>query len=61
MNLDDMILISVDDHVVEPPDMFDQRLPAKYLDRAPHVVRKKDGTDVWVFEGTQIPNIGPYP
>ncbi len=58
MNLDDMILISVDDHIVEPPDMFDQHLPAKYRDRAPHVVRKKDGTDVWEFEGTRVPNIG---
>ncbi len=24
MNKDDMILISVDDHIVEPPDMFQQ-------------------------------------
>ena len=29
MRLDDMILVSVDDHVVEPPDMFDGRLPAE--------------------------------
>ncbi len=27
MNKDDMILISVDDHVVEPPDMFKNHLP----------------------------------
>jgi len=26
MNLDDLILISVDDHVVEPPDLFEGRL-----------------------------------
>ena len=35
MNLEDMILISVDDHVIEPPDMFDGHLPAKYQDRRP--------------------------
>ena len=35
MNVDDLIMVSVDDHVVEPPDMFDGRLPAKYRDLAP--------------------------
>ncbi len=30
-------IISVDDHVVEPPDLWTTRLPAKYLDRAPRV------------------------
>ena len=35
MRLDDMVLVSVDDHVVEPPDMFDGRLPAEYADVAP--------------------------
>ena len=37
MNIDDLILVSVDDHVVEPPDMFDGHMPAKYQDRAPKV------------------------
>ena len=35
MNKDDMVLISVDDHIVEPPDMFKNHLPKKYLDEAP--------------------------
>ena len=30
-----MILVSVDDHVVEPPDVFEHHLPAKYKDIAP--------------------------
>jgi len=55
---DDMILVSVDDHVVEPPDMWQGRLPARWRDRAPRLTRKPDGTDVWVFEGQQVPNIG---
>ena len=58
MDANDMILISVDDHLVEPPDMFEGRLPAKFADRAPRVVRKPDGSDVWVFNGAEIPNIG---
>jgi hypothetical protein len=35
MNMDDLILVSVDDHVVEPPDVFEKHLPAKYQDLAP--------------------------
>jgi hypothetical protein len=58
MQASDMILISVDDHLVEPPDMFEGRLPAKFVDQAPKVTRKKDGSDVWRFNGTEIPNIG---
>jgi predicted TIM-barrel fold metal-dependent hydrolase len=58
MRPEDMILVSVDDHVVEPPDMFEKHLPARHRSRAPRVVRKADGSDVWVFEGTPVPNIG---
>lgn len=56
MNRDDMILISVDDHVIEPPDMFVGRLPTKYADDAPRLVHREDGTDVWRFRDTVIPN-----
>src|SRR5680860_1579485 len=58
MHTDDMILVSVDDHVVEPPDLFARHLPAKYRDLAPHVVHKDDGTDVWQFLEIEVPNIG---
>jgi predicted TIM-barrel fold metal-dependent hydrolase len=58
MQIDDMIIVSVDDHVVEPPDMFDQHLPDKYKDVAPKLERQDDGTDVWSFQGFKVPNIG---
>jgi predicted TIM-barrel fold metal-dependent hydrolase len=58
VNVDDMIFISVDDHVVEPPDMFEGRMPAAYAARAPRIVRNDRGDDVWEFEGAKIPNIG---
>jgi predicted TIM-barrel fold metal-dependent hydrolase len=58
MNVGDMVLISVDDHLVEPPGLFEGRLPAKYADQAPRVEHTDDGNDVWVFAGQQIPNIG---
>jgi predicted TIM-barrel fold metal-dependent hydrolase len=56
--LDDLIFVSVDDHVVEPPHLFEGRMPAAYADQAPRVIRTSEGDDVWSFEGAQIPNIG---
>ena len=58
MRAEDLILVSVDDHLVEPPGLFDGRLPAKHADRAPRVEHTEKGDDVWVFEGSVIPNIG---
>jgi predicted TIM-barrel fold metal-dependent hydrolase len=58
MRADDMILVSVDDHLVEPPTMFEGRLASRYADLAPRVVRTDDGADVWTFNGAVIPNIG---
>ncbi len=57
MNKDDMILISVDDHTVEPPDMFKNHLPKKYIDDAPRLVHNEDGSDTWQFRDTIIPNV----
>jgi predicted TIM-barrel fold metal-dependent hydrolase len=51
-------LMSVDDHLVEPPDLFDGRLPAALAERAPKVVELDDGAQHWEFEGKRFPNIG---
>ena len=37
-------IVSLDDHVVEPPDVWTTRLPAKYRDVGPHVVMAPAGT-----------------
>jgi predicted TIM-barrel fold metal-dependent hydrolase len=50
MNLDDMILVSIDDHMIEPPNMYENHVPKKWLDDAPKVVHE-DGIDRWVFQG----------
>ena len=56
---DDMIFISVDDHLVEPPDMFEGRLPAKFADRAPRVEHTRDGSDVWIVQRHDHPQRRP--
>ncbi|CAJ62122.1 MULTISPECIES: amidohydrolase family protein [Frankia] len=58
MQVEDLILISVDDHVVEPPTLFDAHIPAKYKDRAPHIVKGPNGGDLWAFEDGFAPNVG---
>ena len=47
----DAQIISVDDHVIEHPRVWLDRLPAKYADVAPRIVRQADGNDAWVYEG----------
>ncbi|GAC1309214.1 MAG: amidohydrolase family protein [Acidimicrobiales bacterium] len=51
MQMDDMILVSIDDHMIEPPDMFDKHVPAKWKDLVPKVVRNEQGVDEWEFQG----------
>ena len=49
MNIDDMILVSSDDHVVEPIHMFDGHVPKKWADLAPKVIVDDKGIDRWVY------------
>jgi predicted TIM-barrel fold metal-dependent hydrolase len=51
-------VISVDDHLVEPPDMFEGRLPARFQDRAPKVVENSHGHEVWEFDGQRHFQVG---
>ncbi len=45
-----LTLFSCNDHIVEPADMFDGRMPAKLADRAPRM-EIADGFMTWHFEG----------
>ena len=58
MKPEDMILVSVDDHLVEPPTLFEGKMPTKFADDAPRVIRRDDGSEVWTFNGAIVPNIG---
>jgi len=51
-------VVSADDHIVEPPDTFEGRVPKKLADRAPKVVDKDDGSQTWMYDGQELPNIG---
>ncbi len=51
MKPEDMILVSIDDHFIEPPDIFSKHVPKKWLADVPRVVRNAQGSDEWVFQG----------
>jgi hypothetical protein len=52
MDMNDLIMVSTDDHIIEPPDMFEGLLPSKYVDRAPRVVGDNKLGFNWEFDGT---------
>jgi predicted TIM-barrel fold metal-dependent hydrolase len=69
---DDMQLVSVDDHLVERPGTWAERLPRKYVDRGPRIAEAKGdetdqyglgqsvpkGSQVWMLEDGVHPQLG---
>jgi predicted TIM-barrel fold metal-dependent hydrolase len=55
---DDMILVSVDDHIAEPPDMFEGHVPERYRDQAPRVVTDDQGFQQWWYGDHEGRNLG---
>lgn len=51
-------LISVDDHILEPPNLWVDRVAAKDRDKAPHMEPDENGVDMWVYDGQRYPNSG---
>lgn len=51
-------IISVDDHLMETPQLFRDRVPARMRDAAPHLERDELGNDWWVFGEERVPLLG---
>ena len=52
-------IISTDDHVVEPPHLWTERLSKnRWDDRIPHIVRDASGADCWLIDGRKVPLLG---
>ena len=47
----DYRIVSSDDHIYEPPDLWTSRIEEKYRDRCPQLQPFKDG-QIWVCDGT---------
>ena len=51
-------VISSDNHVFEPPDLWTSRIEPRFRDRAPHIVRFEDGSDWFVCDGRKGAHMG---
>ena len=51
-------IISGDDHVVEPPWLFERYLPRAMRERGPQLVETPEGHQVWQFEGEVYSQVG---
>ena len=47
-------IVSVDDHVIEPPGVWQDRVPARYKDVAPRIIKEPDGQEYWVYEDKKM-------
>jgi predicted TIM-barrel fold metal-dependent hydrolase len=52
--LDDLWMISVDDHLIEPPSVWVDRLPAKFRDRGPRWVSDDQGEAWYVDDEVRV-------
>ena len=50
--------IDCDTHLTEPRDVWTSRVAAKFVDRAPKVIRDDDDRDQWVFDGHPLSRVG---
>lgn len=58
MNKDDMVLVSVDDHITEPGELFDNHLSGAAFESAPKLKTTAEGTNYWEYQGRKIPSVG---
>ncbi|MCY4163025.1 MAG: amidohydrolase family protein [bacterium] len=58
MDPNNLILISVDDHIAEPADMFESHVPEKYKKYAPKVITDENGREKWVYGALPGRNLG---
>ena len=49
----DFRVISADNHVMEPPDLWTSRAESKFKDRAPHLERLEE-SDWWICDGMKV-------
>jgi len=56
--MEDLIIASVDDHLVEPPDLFETQLTKRELEDAPRVVENERGDEIWRWGDVSALNIG---
>ena len=57
MKLEELVIASIDDHAIEPPEAFLRHYQGSLKDEAPRII-DKNGQDVWFWNDTIYPTIG---
>jgi predicted TIM-barrel fold metal-dependent hydrolase len=52
--LEGLRVVDADTHYTEPPDLWTSRVSGKYKTLMPHLVRKDNGRDVWLYNEDQV-------
>lgn len=50
-------VVDADTHIIEPPDLWTARMPAKWKDQAPYVAIDKRGIPRWQMGGFRMPPV----
>lgn len=58
MKMEDMVIVSVDDHISEPPDMFKKHLKGADLESAPQFHTTAKGENYWTYQGMVMSSVG---
>ncbi len=56
--MEDMLIISVDDHISEAEGIFDRHLSGRALATAPRLMTTPTGTNYWPYQGMKLPSVG---
>ena len=56
--MDNYRIISSDNHVYEPADLWTSRIEPKFREQAPRIVHEEDGGDWWFCGGQKLPGVG---
>jgi len=59
MNIEDMVMVSIDDHAIESPDTY-KYFPERLKDQAPKLGKHPDNptADAWLFQGAVVGTAG---
>ena len=57
MKMEDMVLVSVDDHITEPAEVFDNQLSGEALATAPKLNIGPNGKNYWEYQGMQLASV----
>jgi predicted TIM-barrel fold metal-dependent hydrolase len=49
-------IVDADTHILEPPDIWANWLPAQYRDQAPQLVKDHEDGDAWLYAGSSEPD-----